>query len=235
VPAHDWQQGYGFHFWMSRHGYRGDGAFGQFCVILPEQDAVIVTTAYTFEMQALLDAMWSHLLPGIGTVAPGAASAHEQLSDRLARLELPACPGAPALADWGPWTSGPFAITASTGDTQAQPFPIAQPQPFLTSIEVAPRADGWQISLIESDNALTFPVGAGGWTVSDQADRHGESIPVAASGGWLDGQTLRAEVIFLETPHRMDITCSLPSRTAEAVWRHPPVTPARLRQLHCPR
>ena len=32
--------------------------------------------------------------------------------------------------------------------------------------------------------------------------------------------TLRAEVIFLETPHRMDITCSLPGRTAEAVWRH---------------
>ena len=46
-PAPDWQQGYGFQFWMSRHGYRGDGAFGQFCVILPEQDAVVVTTAYT--------------------------------------------------------------------------------------------------------------------------------------------------------------------------------------------
>ena len=26
----DWQQGYGFQFWMSRHGYRGDGAYGQF-------------------------------------------------------------------------------------------------------------------------------------------------------------------------------------------------------------
>src|ERR1700758_1112832 len=58
----DWQQGYGFQFWMSRHGYRGDGAFGQFCVILPEQDAVIVTTAYTLEMQAMLDAVWTHLL-----------------------------------------------------------------------------------------------------------------------------------------------------------------------------
>jgi CubicO group peptidase (beta-lactamase class C family) len=32
----DWRQGYGFQFWMSRHGYRGDGAYGQFCVILPE-------------------------------------------------------------------------------------------------------------------------------------------------------------------------------------------------------
>ena len=25
----DWQQGYGFQFWRSRHGFRGDGAFGQ--------------------------------------------------------------------------------------------------------------------------------------------------------------------------------------------------------------
>ena len=57
---------------------------------------------------------------------------------------------------------------------------------------------------------------------------------MAASGGWLDGHTLRAEVIFLETPHRMDITCSLPGRTAEAVWRHPPLAPSKLQHLHCP-
>src|ERR1700751_5733900 len=67
-PHPDWRQGYGYQFWMSRHGYRGDGAFGQFCVVLPEQDTVIVTTAYTFEMQAMLDAMWARLLPGLGRV-----------------------------------------------------------------------------------------------------------------------------------------------------------------------
>ena len=57
---------------------------------------------------------------------------------------------------------------------------------------------------------------------------------MAASGGWLDDHTLRAEVIFLETPPRMDITCSLPGRTAEAVWRHPPLAPSKLQHLHCP-
>src|SRR5246127_5309126 len=85
-PHPDWRQGYGYQFWMSRHGYRGDGAFGQFCVILPEKDAVIVTTAYTLDMQAVLDAMWDRLLPGLGTVGPGAESAHDQLGARLARL-----------------------------------------------------------------------------------------------------------------------------------------------------
>ena len=162
----------------------------------------------------------------ISHFAEFAADITDPRSRRLARLELPTCPGAPAPADWGPWASGPFTITASTAGTQVQPF--------LTSIEVVPRAGGWQISLIEPANALTFPVGAGAWTVSDHADRDGETIPVAASGGWHDGNTLRAEVIFPETPHRMDITCSLPGRTAEAVWRHPPLSPSKLQHLHCP-
>ena len=231
----DWRQGYGFQFWMSRHGYRGDGAFGQFCVILPEHDTVIVTTAYTLDMQAMLDAMWARLLPGLGSASPATdtTDAQDELSARLKRLELPARRSAPAPADWGPWT-GAF-IIADPADTQAEPSgDFLETRPFLTSIEVAPQPNGWQLSLIEPDNALTFPVGTGGWTVSDHADRHGETIPVAASGGWLDDQTLRAEVIFLETPHRMDITCSVPERTAEARWRHPPLSPTKLRQLHCP-
>ena len=170
--------------------------------------------------------MWTCLLPGLGTVSPGAESAGDQLSARLTRLELPASPGGPAPADWGPWASGPFPVTAGPAEGQVQPF--------LTSVEVAPRDGGWQISLIEAANSLTVPVGAGAWAVSDRADRNGGTIPVAASGGWLDDRTLRAEIIFLETPHRMDITCSLPGRTAEAGWRHPPLSPSKLQQLHCP-
>jgi CubicO group peptidase (beta-lactamase class C family) len=215
----DWGQGYGYQFWMSSHGYRGDGAFGQFCVILPEHDAVVVTTACTYDMQAMLDAVWTHLLPGLGPAAPGTASAQDQLTARLAGLELPAGPGTQAPGDWGPWTSGPFLRSAES---------------FPASVGVAPRAGGWEISLIGTDNVLSFPVGTGEWTVSDQPDRRGATIPVAASGGWLDEQTLRAEVIFLETPHRMDITCSLPGRTADAVWRHPPLGPSTLQELHCP-
>jgi hypothetical protein len=215
---------------MSRHGYRGDGAFGQFCVILPGQETVIVTTAYTLDMQAVLDAMWAHLLPGLGAAPAGASAAQDQLSARLAALELPACRAKPAPADWGPWTSGPFAVPASDGSRTAG----APVHPALTSIGVAPGAGGWQLSLTEPANALTVPVGAGTWAVSVHADRHGARIPVAASGGWAGDGTLRAEIIFLETPHRMDITCSLAGRTAQAVWRHPPLFPSKLQHLHCP-
>jgi CubicO group peptidase (beta-lactamase class C family) len=63
-PASDWDQGYGFQFWRCRHGaYRGDGAFGQYCIVLPEQDAVVVMTADTKDMQGQLNLVWDKLLP----------------------------------------------------------------------------------------------------------------------------------------------------------------------------
>ena len=45
-PKSDWDQGYGYQFWRCRNGaYRGDGAFGQYCIVLPEQNAVIAITS----------------------------------------------------------------------------------------------------------------------------------------------------------------------------------------------
>ena len=66
-PTRDWDQGYGFQFWRCRHGaYRGDGKDGQFCIVLPEQDAVIAITANAGDMQAELNIVWDKLLPAFG-------------------------------------------------------------------------------------------------------------------------------------------------------------------------
>ncbi len=63
-PNSDWNQGYGFQFWRCRHGaYRGDGKDGQFCIVLPEQDAVIAITANTRNMQKELNVVWDKFLP----------------------------------------------------------------------------------------------------------------------------------------------------------------------------
>jgi len=62
----DWLQGYGYQMWRSRHNsYRADGSNGQFIVVLPEKDAVIVTTANIGDMQAELNLIWKYLLPAI--------------------------------------------------------------------------------------------------------------------------------------------------------------------------
>ena len=82
-PARDWDQGYGFQFWRCRHGaFRGDGAAGQLCVVLPEQDAVVAITADTRDMQAELNVVWDHLLPALKAGGPLPAN-----PDGVARLE----------------------------------------------------------------------------------------------------------------------------------------------------
>jgi len=62
----DWLQGYGYQLWRSRHySFRADGANGQFILILPEKNTVIVTTANIQNMQAELNLIWEHLLSGL--------------------------------------------------------------------------------------------------------------------------------------------------------------------------
>ncbi len=62
----DWSQGYGYQFWRCKPGfYRGDGAFGQYCIVMPDQDCVIAVNSETFDMAKSMDIMWEHLLPGI--------------------------------------------------------------------------------------------------------------------------------------------------------------------------
>ena len=221
----DWRQGYGFQFWMSRHGFRGDGAYGQFCVILPEHDAVVVTTTATIDLQAVLDAMWAHLLPALGQSAPD-TRLQERLASRLGALELAAYQADTEPAGWAPWLSEPFTVAAADADPQTQ-LP-------LTAVSVQRTDAGLQVTLHEVDNALSFDVGTRGWSVSTPADTFGKGIPVAAAGGWSDGRTLRLEVIFLETPHRLDIVCALDDRCASAVWRLIPLGGAHLRDLRSP-
>ena len=95
-------QGYGYQFWRCRHGtYRGDGAFGQYCIVLPEQDAVIAITGGVKNMQSVLDLVWDKLLPAIqsSTLAPD-DQAHQKLGDTLKGLSLPKYSGSYVLEDF---------------------------------------------------------------------------------------------------------------------------------------
>lgn len=95
-PNSDWNQGYGFQFWRCRHdAFRGDGAFGQYCVVMPDQDAVVAITSGVKDMQAVLNVVWDKLLPAMQPQAlPANAAATRQLKDRLAQLEVPPAEGA---------------------------------------------------------------------------------------------------------------------------------------------
>ncbi len=48
----DWTSGYGYQLWMNaQEGYRGDGAIGQYFLVIPEKNIVLATLAESFNMQ----------------------------------------------------------------------------------------------------------------------------------------------------------------------------------------
>lgn len=222
----DWRQGYGYGFWMSRHGYRGDGAFGQFCLVLPEQDAVIAITGGTEAMQTVLGYVWEHLLPSLDATAVVDAAC-PNLVERLRMLRLRPSQGTPFPArSEKDWDGAIFSVV--------NPAPGA-PAAALSSVAVTSSDGSLSIAIHEPENALTFAVGTGEWLVSEPRDAYDDAVPIAASGGWIDNETLRVEAIFLETPHRIDIDCSLSSGAARASWRGTPLDGGKLKRLHRPR
>lgn len=92
----DWAQGYGFQFWRCRHGaFRGDGKDGQFCIVMPEQDAVVAITAATGDMQKELNLVWDYLLPAMKeSPLPEHPEEAAKLKALAERLNVGAAPGA---------------------------------------------------------------------------------------------------------------------------------------------
>jgi CubicO group peptidase (beta-lactamase class C family) len=222
-PHPDWRQGYGFQFWRSRHGFRGDGAFGQFCLVLPEQDMVIATTAATEDMQGILDAVWGHVLPAVDR-ADAAAEGHARLAARLADAALPVVTAKLEPSDRAVWDDMAFASGPATAERGSD-----RPDPAVSQAQLRRSSDYWQLSLQDAGGRLDVRVGTGEWAVGESA-----GVPVAASGGWADDGTFVADVIFLDTPHRIKITCSAPDRVLRVEWPTRPLHLSSLLQLRKP-
>lgn len=89
-PESDWEQGYGYQFWRCRYNlYRGDGAFGQYCIVFPEHDAVLAMTSGSKDMGAIMNLVWKYLLPAMKTEAlPENSPAYQRLQAKLNTLKL---------------------------------------------------------------------------------------------------------------------------------------------------
>lgn len=65
VEAHssdDWNQGYGYQMWCCTRGaYRLDGAWSQYCIIIPEKRAVVAALSHTPNGSRLLNSIWNNI------------------------------------------------------------------------------------------------------------------------------------------------------------------------------
>jgi hypothetical protein len=89
-PESDWDQGYGFQFWQCRNGlYRGDGAFGQYCIVMDEYDAVLAITSGSGDMQGILNIVYDNLLDAMKEDAlPADEDSFTKLQNKLKSLQL---------------------------------------------------------------------------------------------------------------------------------------------------
>lgn len=205
-PNPDWRQGYGFQFWRGRHGtVRGDGAFGQFVVLLPEQDAVLALTGATENMQGVLDAAWEHLLPAFDRA--GAAEADAALAERL----------------------GSAAIDPDRG---LHPASAPEADLEVVGLEEAEDGTGWLLRLSEGGRELAVPVGRGAWRRSDLGVAEGWGLTVAARGR-AEGADHVVDLVLVESPHRLRVRTGPVG--SDVVWHTAPLGHGLLSRLATPR
>jgi hypothetical protein len=195
APTSDWDQGYGYQFWQSRHGYRGDGAFGQYMLVLPEQDAVVAITSGVRDMQSVMDLVWTKLLPAMskGALAEDIA-AQRALKTKVAALTVRVQPGRPTTALASQVSRRWYELPDNERGLRAIALDLASSSPAL---------------LVRTASGETrTPMGIGSWVRSPSGFSNGinhllsvpDKTPVALSGAWTSDSVFTVKLVGPETP-----------------------------------
>jgi len=211
----DWQQGYGYQFWRTQHnGFRSDGLYGQFGIILPDQKTIVAITEQSFNTQKTLNFVWDVLLPGLQKdKLPANVAAQQKLKAKEAALQLKF----PTLAVTSPMVSsisskkfildtnplGAKAITFNFNDRGGE---------LIASYDNGDRKLAFGMNRWEKDKngvmlnrQLPFPV----MSLPNVAS------PVAANATWQNDNTLYLDIRPVETVTGDSITCNFTGNTVK--------------------
>ncbi len=191
-PLSDWEQGYGYQFWRCRHNlYRGDGAFGQYCIVMPEQDAVMAITSGTNDMQAIMTLVWDHLLPAMqAQPMKENETAYDSLQDKLASLSLSIVNGE---------DTSPIAESIS-----GRTFSLQPNKEEINELTFHLSGDEKSITIKNEDGTFTMPVGTGVLkNGSFDLPMLGEHL-VSSSGAWISPDVFQLRTYLYETPYYFD-------------------------------
>ncbi|MDB4915933.1 MAG: beta-lactamase, partial [Gemmatimonadetes bacterium] len=195
-PNSDWDQGYGYQFWRSRHDtYRGDGAFGQYMMVIPQYDAVVAITSGVRDMQTVMNLVWDKLLPAFQPTALAEnPSGRRALEAKLASLSV-RMPGGRSTAALAARVSGRwYDLPANDRGLRAVALDLTSSSPALLVRTAA--------------GETRTPIGAGKWAQSRSDFNNGidqmlSVLPhpaVATSGAWTSDSVYTVKLIAPETP-----------------------------------
>lgn len=220
----DWALGYGYGVWRSRHGYRMDGAYGQFTLVVPESGVVVAYQGSAIDTQRVLDVLFGLVAAAAdGAGAAGATTGGPLVVERdsWAARDRYVASDAPALevAGWSledaPGGAGPDRWRLTIPDRDGQPGGTVDLRP-----------DAWtrgSLALRPDDTAVGAPTDP----VPDGV------VPVAARAEQLPDGTVRAHLVATASPHRVLLTRT-PDGALSARWHTAPLWEPTLATLLVP-
>ena len=195
-PKSDWNQGYGFQFWRCQNNsYRADGAFGQYCVVMPDKQTVLAVNGGMKGMQKLLNFLWDKLYPELSSEPlPINNKVNDALTAKLKGLSLK-----------------PLIFDSVTSGREDKVYKFTENDKGLRSFSIKNMQDGTSKILLTNthgDQEIRFS--SGKWNLGEMTfEKNLKSVvgrtnglqKIAASGGWVNKDYLKLKVYLTETPY----------------------------------
>jgi CubicO group peptidase (beta-lactamase class C family) len=211
----DWAQGYCYQIWRCRNNaFRADGAFGQYIVVMPDQDAVLAIQANVYDLQKEINLVWNYLLPAMHPdPLPENKQQATALQEKLASLSiLPPKGIQPKEPVFGTKTN----FTLNDNDKQ------------LKNLSIQIENDICKLTL----NDFSFNFGKENWLAGEttkpcpnlitvpSAFREFPPFKVFCSYHWQDEQTLTFILRYIESPHYETIVCKFDGEAIQITYKN---------------
>ncbi|HEV3326896.1 MAG TPA: serine hydrolase [Puia sp.] len=219
-----WGYGYGYQFWMNPPGgFRADGAYGQYSMVFPAKDTVVVITSESADKETTMHTVWDHIYPALTDhrpLPPNTVEYH-RLQQELTALVLPPPifnaqfpdPQSPVLNPPSSnlqsplsanWSGKTFLLDKNQFNAKAVSFRFDNDRTIFTLSE-------------EGKPDIIITCGINKWILKGNRKPFAHSLfslrridfdsPVAASAGWKDEHTLVLTFRFVEAIHGDTLTC----------------------------
>jgi CubicO group peptidase (beta-lactamase class C family) len=204
----DWTQGYCYQMWRGRNNtVRLDGMGGQFVVLIPDKDAVVVLTANARNTQDELNLVHNYLIPAIksNTSLPKNQNSYNELLKRQSVLSIKASVSQSTLSGFETKISG-------------KEFMLDDNDFNIQSVYLAFNSDGCSYAIKRDNQIFIFKAGLSSWktikspltsllapprNISSKSVDANYNIPqssvdAASSYSWTDDSTLELTARFIE-------------------------------------
>jgi len=157
-------------------------------------------------MQRVLDLLWEHLLPALGSSTLPDGDSDEVLTQRLKALSQPTASERLGLDPFQPEARPIEFLSASGSGDAANPITSHRTLKRIT-------LEGQLLVLDEGDYTLRLPLSAD-WQVIDH---------VAVSAGTDHLGQIHIDLVLRETPHRLELTLNPMDGVFRSHWPLPPL------------